>query len=79
MYRAAGPLVAVGRQEREALVPCLPTESAARAAALLRFACEAAAALAEREPDPIEDAERAAAFGAYPPMPQARAAVTTDT
>jgi hypothetical protein len=32
---------------------------AARAATLLRFAEEAHAALAEREPDPIEDAERA--------------------
>jgi hypothetical protein len=36
---------------------------AARAEALLRFAEEAYAALLEREPDPIEDAERAAVFG----------------
>jgi hypothetical protein len=36
---------------------------AARAAALLRFAEEAFAALSEREPDPIEEAERAAVFG----------------
>jgi hypothetical protein len=38
-------------------------EVAARAAALLRFAEEAHAALIEREPDPIEDAERTAVFG----------------
>ena len=31
---------------------------------LARFAAEALAALQEREPDPIEDAERAAHFGA---------------
>jgi hypothetical protein len=36
---------------------------AARAAALLRFAQEAFVALSEREPDPIEEAERAAVFG----------------
>jgi hypothetical protein len=36
---------------------------AARAAALLRFAAEAFAALEEREPDPIEEVERAAVFG----------------
>jgi tagatose-1,6-bisphosphate aldolase non-catalytic subunit AgaZ/GatZ len=41
-----------------------PEEVAARAAALLRFAEEAYAALVEREPDPIEEAERAAVFGA---------------
>jgi hypothetical protein len=33
------------------------------AAWLARFAAEALAALQEREPDPIEDAERAAVFG----------------
>jgi hypothetical protein len=37
-------------------------EAAAAAAALLRFAEEAHAALAEREPDPVEEAERAAVF-----------------
>jgi hypothetical protein len=36
---------------------------AARAAALLRFAEEAFAALAERGPDPIEEVERVAVFG----------------
>jgi hypothetical protein len=41
-----------------------PSEAvAARAAALLRFAEEAFVALAGREPDPIEEAERAAVFG----------------
>jgi hypothetical protein len=41
----------------------LPADVAARAAALLRFAEEAFAAFAEREPDPIEEVERAAVFG----------------
>ena len=38
-------------------------EVAARADFLLRFAEEAYAALSDREPDPIEDEERAAVFG----------------
>jgi hypothetical protein len=40
-----------------------PNAVVARAAALLRFAEKAYAVLAEREPDPIEEAERAAVFG----------------
>jgi hypothetical protein len=44
-------------------------DTTAMAGALLRFACQAAAALAEREPDPIEDVERAAVFGSEDAAP----------
>jgi hypothetical protein len=40
-----------------------PSDAAARTAALLWFAEAAHAALPERDPDPIEEGERAAEFG----------------
>jgi hypothetical protein len=46
-----------------AAIAAAERDTAETAAALLRFADEAYAALAAREPDPIEEAERAAVFG----------------
>jgi hypothetical protein len=78
---AASPFARWWRERLPTYPPPRPPASdavAARAAALLRFAEEAFAALAEREPDAIEEAERAAAFGGGEGGPRHGVSVTEE-